>query len=117
MRETAHRKEKMKEKNKKELTKAKKMSLDDIESEMEELARNTDVSKVFMCSQRMDLLEKVANFKIKKMQLEINKEVSKQTSVQPITVNFTSSNNEEQKMRIERIENSVKEARGVKEDA
>lgn len=94
----------------------KKLSLDEIEAEMDKLAMTTDMAKVFQCSQRMEMLEKVANFKIKRMQLDIVKQETNKTP-QAIKVEFTSSDNATQNDRIEKLEESVKNARGIKNDA
>lgn len=98
-------------------TKEAKLSLDQIEQEMERIAMNSDSATIFLSSQRIDMLEKVANFKIKRMQLDMIKEQSQSQKVEPITVNFTSSKTDEQVKRIAKIEETIKNARGLKEDA
>ena len=99
-----------------EYQKVKKLSLDDIESEMESIAMDQDISKVFMNSQRMEMLEKVANFKIKRMQLDIEKEKEVEEA-STITVNFTSSKTSNAQDRISKLEQEVIEAKGKSNDA
>lgn len=99
-----------------EYEQTKKMDLDDIETEMENIAMDQDISRVFINSQRMEMLEKVANFKIKKMQLQLEKERDT-TQNGIITVNFTSSNTSAQQERIESLDKQVREAKGKNNDA
>ena len=99
-----------------EYEKTKKLSLDDIENEMESIAMDQDISKVFMNSQRMEMLEKVANFKIKRMQLDIEKE-KEVSAASTITVNFTSSKTSDAQDRISKLEQEVIESKGKSNDA
>lgn len=94
---------------------AKFLSLEDIEKKMVELATDdsNDVLVNMINEKKLNMLEKVANLKIKIM--EVNKDKETNDKAEPITVNFVSSDNETQKERLARIDKEI--SKGVGEDA
>lgn len=115
MTETKPRKKKM------ELSKSsiKSLSLDEIEGKMIELAccDTNDVLTLMLNEKKMSMLEKVANIKMHRLQLKALEQSNEPVDVKPIEVKFINSKTEEQKARLERIENEVKESRHIREDA
>ena len=88
---------------------AKSLTLDDIETKMIQLATDetTDVLQTMINERKIAMLEKVANLKIHRLQIQ---ELEKQrvvTDVKPLEIKFISSKTPEQEARIERIDNEI----------
>lgn len=98
---------------------AKSLTLDEIEDKMIKLAatETNDVLTLMMNEKKIAMLEKVANFKLHRLQLKALEQQPQEVDVKPIEVKFINSKTEEQKARLERIENEIKESRHVRQDA
>lgn len=88
---------------------AKSLSLDEIEQKMIELATTETSDPVINMANetKLNMLEKVANFKLKRLQLkelESNKVVEK---TEPIKIEFVNSQTEEQQKRLEKIDSEI----------
>lgn len=88
---------------------AKTLTLDEIEEKMIELAtQDGDVLQTMMNEKKIAMLEKVANFKLHRLQL---KELEKQTNVveevKPLEIVFVDGQTESQQERIQRIDNEI----------
>ena len=91
------------------------LSMDEIEEKMMELASEdtNDPLKVMINEKKLAMFEKVANFKIHRLQLkELEKQTQQVTQTQPITVKFIGSKTENQVSRLERIDKEIQEKRG-----
>lgn len=95
----------------------KTMTLDEIEVEMVKCLSVQETSKVFLMSQKFDMLQKFAAYKLKRMEIEQSQAVAIQQASEPIRVVYVDSDTEEERKRIEKLDQSVREARGIKEDA
>ena len=87
----------------------KALSLDEIEAKMMELATTDtdDVLTLMLNEKKLNMLEKIANLKMHRLQL---KELEKQNVVvesKPLEIVFVKSDTEEQNKRIERIDNEI----------
>lgn len=100
-----------------EVTVRKTMTLDEIEQEMMKCLSVNETSKVFLMSQKFDMLQKFAAYKLKRMEIEQMSNVVQQNNNEPLQVVFVNSKTDSEKKRIEKLENAVRESRGVKEDA
>ena len=100
-----------------EVTIRKTMTLDEIEQEMMKCLSVNETSKVFLMSQKFDMLQKFAAYKLKRMEIEQMSNVVQQNNNEPLQVVFVNSKTDDEKKRIEKLENAVRESRGVKEDA
>ena len=99
---------------------AKNFTLEDIEDKMVELASNDskDVVEVMLNEKKISMLEKVANLKIKRLQLqELLKEQTVVEEVKPIQVQFISAKTTDQTNRIERIDNDILSKKVNSQDA
>ena len=104
-------------KSKRELSKI--LTLDEIEAKMIQLAtaETDDVVQLMLNEKRISMLEKIANLKIHRLQLkelEMNNVVA---TVEPLTVQFISSKTEEQRKRLERIDNEIIGNKTLKQNA
>lgn len=93
----------------KQKKKAEKMSLDAIEDAMTDIAFNSTPKTFFMDKAKIEMLEKVANMKMKKQELELKKEQAAlsqvtETESKPITVKFVSADTDEQRERLARLD-------------
>ena len=91
------------------------LTMDEIEEKMMELASEdtNDPLKVMINEKKLAMFEKVANFKIHRLQLkELEKQTQQVTETQPITVKFIGSKTEDQVSRLERIDKEIQEKRG-----
>ena len=97
----------------------KSLSLDDIEEKMMELINDdsTDVLQTMINETKLGMLEKVANFKLHRLQLKALEQQPAEVDVKPITVQFISAKTDEQKNRLERIDREILEKRNIKQDA
>lgn len=95
----------------------KTMTLDEVEAEMVKCLSVQETSKVFLMSQKFDMLQKFAAYKLKRMEIEQNQAVAVQSANEPIRVVYVDSSTEAEHKRVEKLEQSVKESRGIKEDA
>ena len=98
---------------------AKVLSLDEIEEKMTQIALDdtTDFVKMMLNEKKLAMLEKVANIKMHRLQIKALEQSNEPVDVKPLEVKFVNSKTEEQKARLERIENEVKESRHIREDA
>ena len=89
------------------------LSMDEIEQKMMELASEdtNDPLKVMINEKKLAMFEKVANFKLHRLQLKALEQAEKVTEVQPITVKFIGSKTEDQVSRLERIDKEIQEKR------
>ena len=98
----------------------KPLSLDEIEQQMLEYATDdtTDPLTIMVNEKKISMLEKVANLKLKRLQLkELEKSGEEVTDVKPLEIKFVSSKTEEQKARLERIDQEICESRRIKQNA
>lgn len=95
----------------------KTMTLDEVEAEMVKCLSVQETSKVFLMSQKFDMLQKFAAYKLKRMEIEQMKEVAVQAANEPLKIVYVDSDTEDERKRIEKLDRSVREARGIKEDA
>lgn len=95
----------------------KTMTLDEVEQEMVKCLSVQETSKVFLMSQKFDMLQKFAAYKLKRMEIEQMKEVAVQAANEPLKIVYVDSDTEDERKRIEKLDRSVREARGIKEDA
>ena len=98
---------------------AKVLSLDEIEKEMDQLVseETTDVLQVMINEKRLSMLEKVANFKLHRLQLKALEQQPQEVDVKPLEIVFVNSDTEEQQARIDRIDNEICEKRNIKPNA
>lgn len=97
---------------------AKSLTLDQIEAEMTELAlAEGNLAVVMANSRRIEMLEKVANLKMHRLQLKALEQQNEIVDVKPITVEFISAKTNDQIARIERIDKEIEESRNIKQDA
>lgn len=98
---------------------AKVLTLDDIEEKMMELINDesTDVLQTMINEKKLGMLEKVANFKLHRLQLKALEQQPQEVDVKPLEIVFVNSDTEEQQARIDRIDNEIKEKRHIKQDA
>lgn len=90
------------------------LSMDEIEEKMMELASEdtNDPLKVMINEKKLAMFEKVANFKIHRLQLkELEKQTQQVTEVKPIAVKFITSKTDEQVERLERIDRDIENKR------
>ena len=89
------------------------LSMDEIEEKMMDLASDetTDPLKIMINEKRLSMYEKIANFKLHRLQLKALEQAEKVTEVQPITVKFIGSKTEDQVARLERIDKEIQEKR------
>ena len=97
----------------------KSLSLDEIENEMTAIAMDDtqDFLKMMVNEKRLGMLEKVANFKLHRLQVKALEQNEEPIEDQPLEVIFISSKTNEQMERLDRIENQVRDGRTVKQDA
>lgn len=102
---------------KKKKTKLKKLSanlsLDQIENEMTKLVLNTNNKNFFINSKQMEMLDKLAQTKLKRMQIEaqINKDKEEELKPEPLKIEFVSSKTVECVDRVAKIEASINNGR------
>ena len=98
---------------------SKSLSLDEIEEKMMELINDesTDVLQTMINEKKLGMLEKVANFKLHRLQLKSLEQQPQEVDVKPLEIVFVNSDTEEQQARIDRIDNEIKEKRHIKQDA
>lgn len=87
------------------------LTLDQIETKMIELAtdESTDLVVQMINEKKIAMLEKVANLKLHRLQLrELEKSGENiPVEVKPLEVRFVSSKTQEQKLRLERIDDEI----------
>ena len=89
------------------------LSMDEIEEKMMDIASDetNDPLKIMINEKRLSMYEKIANFKIHRLQLKALEQAEKVTEIQPITVKFIGSKTEDQVARLERIDKEIQEKR------
>lgn len=95
----------------------KTMTLDEVEVEMVKCLSVQETSKVFLMSQKFDMLQKFAAYKLKRMEIEQTQAIAVQQASEPLKIVYVDSDTEDERKRIEKLDRSVREARGIKEDA
>lgn len=87
----------------------KSLTLDEIEEKMIELAtQDGDVLQTMMNEKKIAMLEKVANFKLHRLQLkDLEKQPDAIEEVKPLEIVFVDGQTESQQERIERIDNEI----------
>ena len=88
----------------------KSLTLDEIENKMIELAatETNDVLTLMMNEKKIAMLEKVANFKLHRLQLkDLEKQPDAIEEVKPLEIVFVDGQTESQQERIERIDNEI----------
>ena len=95
----------------------KTLTLDEVEAEMVKCLSVQETSKVFLMSQKFDMLQKFAAYKLKRMEIEQMNQVAIQQASEPLKIVYVDSDTEDERKRIEKLDRSVREARGIKEDA
>lgn len=87
---------------------AKSLTLDEIEEKMIELAtQDGDVLQTMMNEKKIAMLEKVANFKLHRLQLKELEKQPEEIDVKPLEIVFVDGQTESQQERIERIDNEI----------
>lgn len=88
---------------------AKSLSLDEIENEMTAIALDDtqDILKMMVNEKRIGMLEKVANFKLHRLQVKALEQANEPIEVQPLEVRFISAKTDEQKARLEKIDSEI----------
>lgn len=93
----------------------KQLDLDDIENMMTEIVQNTTMDNFFLNGRKLEMLERLGNFKAKRIQIEQQQELLNQqkamaenggTLAQPLTVEFVDATDKD---RVKRIEQQVEE--------
>ena len=84
-------------------------TLDDIEEKMLQLANDdtNDLVKVMTNEKKIAMLEKVANFKLRRLQLQELEKQNVTTEVQPIQIEFVNSSSDGQLARIDNIDKDI----------
>ena len=102
-----------------EIVDRKSLSLEEIEQKMIEIATDNtdDIIKAMINEKKICMLEKVANFKIKMIQLKAMEQQNVINAVEPLTVKFISSKTQDQQSRLERIDKEIVEQGMVRKDA
>lgn len=100
-----------------EVSITKTMTLDEVEAEMVKCLSVQETSKVFLMSQKFDMLQKFAAYKLKRMEIEQTQAIAVQQASEPLKIVYVDSDTEDERKRIEKLDRSVREARGIKEDA
>lgn len=95
----------------------KTLTLDEVEQEMVKCLSVQETSKVFLMSQKFDMLQKFAAYKLKRMEIEQTQAIAVQQASEPLKIVYVDSDTEDERKRIEKLDRSVREARGIKEDA
>lgn len=95
----------------------KTLTLDEVEAEMVKCLSVQETSKVFLMSQKFDMLQKFAAYKLKRMEIEQTQAIAVQQASEPLKIVYVDSDTEDERKRIEKLDRSVREARGIKEDA
>ena len=87
----------------------KSLSLDELEDEMTAIAMDDtqDILKIMVNEKKLGMLEKVANFKMHRLQLKALEQSNEPVEVQPLEVKFISAKTDEQKERLERIDSEI----------
>ena len=104
-----------KKKHEVEIVPDKTMSLDQIENEMEKCCQETEPTKMFFAEKSM--LERLANFKLKKLELDIKRESEVVAAAEPITVEFIDGKTPEQEQRLKKIDEEILRDKGKSQDA
>lgn len=106
-----------KKKHEVEVVPDKTMSLDQIENEMEKCCQETEPTKMFFAEKKMSMLERLANFKLKKLELDIKRESEVVAAAEPITVEFIDGRTPEQEQRLKKIDEEILRDKGKSQDA
>ena len=98
---------------------AKSLTLDEIEEKMMQLITDetTDVLQTMINEKKLGMLEKVANFKLHRLQLKDLEKQPEEVDVKPLEIVFVNSDTEDQQARVDRIDNEIREKRHIKQDA
>lgn len=96
---------------------AKNFTLEQIEEEMCALVTTCTNATMFLNSKKIEMLDRIANLKIKRIQIEQSKQAlalanSNQTVAEPIKVEFVSPNTTDNVNRIEKLQKDVEDALG-----
>jgi len=85
------------------------LTLDEIEMLLDKYAQIhcTSLTDSQLINDEMERLEKSANFKFKRLQLKALEQANEPVDAKPLEVHFISSNTEEQKARLEKIDNEI----------
>lgn len=100
-----------------EVVQDKKMSLDQIEIEMENCIKETEPTKMFFAEKKLSMLERLANFKLKKLELDLAKKAETVAITEPITVEFVDAKTPEQEQRLKKIDEEILRDKGKSQDA
>lgn len=94
-------------------------TLDDIEEKMLELANDdtNDLVRVMTNEKKIAMLEKVANIKMRRLQLQELEKQNMITPVEPIAVRFVNSKSDEQNERLEHTDKEIASKRTIRQDA
>ena len=97
----------------------KTLTLDEIENKMVEIAMSdsNDPLTTMINEKKIAMLEKVANVKLRRLQLKALEQQPQPINTEPITVKFVSSKTMDQQARLERIDKEIIEQGLVKTDA
>ena len=89
--------------------KIKDLTLNDIEEMEVDLITNTTNKNIFFNKQKLEMLDKLATQKLRRLQIEATIKVAQveQAKPEPIKVEFVSANTVDNKSRIEQLEKEV----------
>ena len=96
------------------------LTLDEIESQMIAYARDdtNDPLIIMMNEKKISMLEKIANLKLRRLQLkELEHNSEEVNAVEPLEIRFVSSKTREQQSRLEKIDREILDGRQIKENA
>ena len=102
-----------------EIVSPKSLTLEEIERKMVEIAcddTGDNIVRSMINEKKISMLEKVANLKIKMIQLKSLEQPVVQEA-EPITIKFVSSKTVDQQARLERIDKEIVEQGMVRKDA
>lgn len=101
-----------------EIVVKKQINLDDIENTMVELITNATTPKdIFVANQKIDMLTKMAAFKMKRLEIEAQKQMAVVTQAEPLQLEIVRANTPEQENRIKLIDEQVLAGKGKNGDA
>ncbi len=101
-----------------EIVVKKQINLDDIENTMVELITNATTPKdIFVANQKIDMLTKMAAFKMKRLEIEAQKQMAIVTHAEPLQLEIVRANTPEQENRIKLIDEQVLAGKGKNGDA
>lgn len=100
-----------------EVSVPKTLTLDEIEAEMMKCLSVNETSKVFLMSQKFDMLQKFAAFKLKRLEIESLKQQEVVKETEPLQIEIVRADTPEQENRIKKIDEEILAGKGKSQDA